>query len=190
LDRRFDMANHFEFTGETTTFDGVTLRRIRATRDIPEYAVAVGDLGGWIEREENLSDSGWVDGEAKVYGDARVFGNALVSGSAQVFGDARVFGYAQVFGYARVFGSAQVFGNARVYNSTIEPSIVDRIYETPGAQLSEKDCRKTAVSSFVENIVKSMIHGSDAPLAKLSVEFTDGTKITVDLPKRSKRAAD
>ena len=67
----------FEFTGETKTislfFRTATLHRIRA---VAEFGlVKVGDLGGWIEKEENLSHEGkaWVCGDAKVCGDAEVF---------------------------------------------------------------------------------------------------------------------
>ena len=56
------------------------LRRIKRCVD--------GELGGFIESEENLpqSENGWVSGNAQVSGDARVSGNARVSGHAQVSG--------------------------------------------------------------------------------------------------------
>ena len=54
------------------------LYRIRALIDIPRHGVKVGDLGGLIEKEENLSH----DGDCWVYDDARVFGDARVSGNA------------------------------------------------------------------------------------------------------------
>ena len=67
----------FEFTGETKTislfFRTATLHRIRA---VAEFGlVKIGDLGGWIEKEENLSHEGkaWVWGDAKVWGNAEVF---------------------------------------------------------------------------------------------------------------------
>ena len=70
----------FEFTGETKVVFGVTLNRIRAVTTIAAIGVAAGDVGGWIEREENLSAYGnaWVSGDARVYGDARVSGGARV----------------------------------------------------------------------------------------------------------------
>ena len=73
------MDRKYEFTGETKQWLGVTLHRIRACVEIAALGIAVGDLGGWIEREENLS---------QVYGDAWVYGNAQVSGNARVYGDA------------------------------------------------------------------------------------------------------
>ena len=51
--------------------------------------VGTGELGGYIEKEENLSENG----NAWVSGDAWVSGNALVSGNARVseLGDVVVF---------------------------------------------------------------------------------------------------
>ena len=78
----------FEFTGETKTisllFRTAILHRIRA---VAEFGlVKVGDLGGWIEKEENLSHEGkaWVCGDAKVCGDAEVWGNAEVFSASHV----------------------------------------------------------------------------------------------------------
>ena len=78
----------FEFTGETKTinllFRTATLHRIRA---VAEFGlVKVGDLGGWIEKEENLSH----EGKAWVYGDAKVWGNAEVWGNANIFSASHV----------------------------------------------------------------------------------------------------
>ena len=78
--------------------------------------VEKGDLGGYIEKESNLSQEGecWVYDNAMVYSDARVFGNASISGEAMVYGNARVSDEAVVFGEARVFSKAMVFGKAKV----------------------------------------------------------------------------
>ena len=71
----------FEFTGETkVNLHGVTVRRIRATRDIPKAGVKKGDEGGWIDSAE------LTNGDARVSGNARVYGNAQVSGDAWVSG--------------------------------------------------------------------------------------------------------
>ena len=67
----------YEFTGETKEikllFRTAVLHRIRAT--VSFGFVKIGDLGGWIEKEENLSHEGkaWVWGNAEVCGDAEVF---------------------------------------------------------------------------------------------------------------------
>lgn len=73
-------------TSDQIDYLGLTLTRIRALVDITKFGVRVGDLGGYIEKEANLSQDGnaWVAGNARVYGNARVFGNARVNGNALV----------------------------------------------------------------------------------------------------------
>lgn len=56
----------FELTTETKICDGRTLYRIKALESFG--GVCAGDLGGWVEKEKNLSHGG----DAWVYGDARV----------------------------------------------------------------------------------------------------------------------
>lgn len=61
----------FELTSEfITNVFGVKLFRIRALIEFGD--VKAGDLGGYIEKEENLDHDGnaWVTGNARVYGDA------------------------------------------------------------------------------------------------------------------------
>jgi carbonic anhydrase/acetyltransferase-like protein (isoleucine patch superfamily) len=104
----------YKFTGETKTIFGRTLHQIVCVTAFA--STAAGDVGGWIEKEGNLSQSGnaWVYGNARVSGNAQVYGDAWVSGDAWVFGNAWVYGNAQVSGNARVFGNAWVYGNAQV----------------------------------------------------------------------------
>ena len=65
---------------------GNKLYRIQALREFD--VIEKGTLGGYIQKESNLSH----DGNCWVYGNARVSGNALVIGDAYVSGDARVYG--------------------------------------------------------------------------------------------------
>jgi len=104
----------YSLTKNTKKCFGTTLFQIKAK--ISFGSVSKGDLGGYIEKEENLSQEGnaWVCGNAWVYGNARVCGNAWVYGNARVYGDARVYGNAWVYGNAGVSGSAWVYGNAGV----------------------------------------------------------------------------
>ena len=89
----------FKLTSEfIVDISGVKLFRIKALIEFGN--VKAGDLGGYIEKEENLSHMG----NAWVSGNARVFGNAWVSGNAWVFGDARVSGDKD-YAYAHGFGS-------------------------------------------------------------------------------------
>ena len=75
----------YRLTDETITVFGRTLYRIQATESIPSRYVDKGDLGGFIEKELNLSGNAWVSGDAEVSGDARVSGNAEVSQKQHIF---------------------------------------------------------------------------------------------------------
>ena len=67
------MEKKFELTSDTKDTEFRQLYRIKALIDFGD--VKAGDLGGFVEKEENLSHSD----DAWVYGNARVYGNALVS---------------------------------------------------------------------------------------------------------------
>ena len=72
---------NFELTNETVVNEaGVTLHRIRAVKDIvtPHFTVKSGDLGGFVEKEENLDDNAWVSDDAMVYDNAWVSETAVV----------------------------------------------------------------------------------------------------------------
>ena len=70
-------------TDTVKSWDGRTLYRIRALIAIAALGVSPGDLGGYVEKEENLSarvsDTAWVSGSARVFGSAQVSGTARVS---------------------------------------------------------------------------------------------------------------
>ena len=104
----------YELTAEFIEKWGKKLFRIKAL--ISFGSVEAGELGGYVEKEDNLAQNGnaWVYGNAEVCGDARVYGNAWVYGNAEVYGNARVYGNAWVYGNAEVYGNARVYGNAEV----------------------------------------------------------------------------
>ena len=111
----------YELTAEFIEQWGKKLFRIKAL--ISFGSVEAGELGGYVEKEDNLAQDGdaWVCDDAWVYGDARVCGNARVCDDAEVYGDAWVCGNAKVYddawvcGNARVYGDAWVYGDAKVY---------------------------------------------------------------------------
>ena len=72
----------YEFTGaEKVNAWGVTVKQIRAVRDIPRHGIRRGDIGGWIETAQ------LANGSPRVSGNAWVSGDAWVSGNARVYGD-------------------------------------------------------------------------------------------------------
>ena len=89
--------------------------RIKAVKDFG--TIKAGTLGGYIEKESNLSQTGnaWVgcdsSGCAVVMGNAKVYGNALVTGGGRTESLGSPDGYG---GATLVAGSAEIYGNAKI----------------------------------------------------------------------------
>ena len=100
----------YEFTGEVKVVFGITLHRIRAA--VSFGAVVKGELGGWIEKEDNLSQNG----NAWVYGNAEVCDNAKVCGNAEVCDNAKVCGNADYIVFKNWWSSGRYFTWTRSNN--------------------------------------------------------------------------
>ncbi len=121
---------------ESIVVNEVTLYRIEAIISFCTQLgkVHVGDKGGYVESEENLSHSGccWIWDDAKVCGGANVQNDAQVCGKARVFDSATVRNDAIVRGRAIVHGkrcsvynAAEVCEDAMIWSSNIsERSVV------------------------------------------------------------------
>ena len=104
---------------DTIRFEGHTLHRIKALKDFSD--VKAGDLGGYIEKEENLSYvyDCWVYDHAKVYGTATVRDNATIHDNVVVCDYADVYENAELYGDSRIIDNGSVYGHATIIGSVI-----------------------------------------------------------------------
>lgn len=102
------MAKKYELL-KTCTLErkGKTLYAICALKDFGDVKKDM--IGGWIESEENLSQSG----------NCWVYDNAMVTLPAKVCENATVHNYAQVIGNSVISGNATVRDNAVVSNASV-----------------------------------------------------------------------
>jgi NDP-sugar pyrophosphorylase family protein len=114
-------------------YSGSKLYRIRALKDF-DY-VKKGDLGGFVEREDNLSqyESCWIYDNAKVFDNARVYDKAMIGDNTCIFGNALIYGYARIKDDCRIFGYAKIFGNVNLFNET---SVQDSVQIYQSAKIS------------------------------------------------------
>ncbi len=161
----------YEFTGETQEVSGVILHRIRAVRNFE--GVKLGDIGGWIEKERNLSHND----------------NARVYGSAWVYGDARVGDDARVYGNAWVGGNAQIALNADIHTTSdyivIGPigsqdaflifyrSKNNRIYVKCGRENTEIDTWLDMIDNKYGNDKHRQAYRKAAEIARIQIELED-----------------
>lgn len=130
------MKKKFEVVQEISTaltFRGkvYTFYRIRALKDIPRHNVFEGDIGGWVEHERNLSQSGdsWIANDARVGDDAMVRADALVSDESSVYGDSYIQDDSRVRHRATVVNtrlddSVRVEGESHVYDSDLREHLI------------------------------------------------------------------
>ena len=178
----------YEFTGETKEikllFRTAVLHRIRAT--VSFGFVKIGDLGGWIEKEENLSHEGkaWVWGNAKVWGNAEVCGDAEVWGNAEVCGDAKVWGNAEVCGDAKVFSASHVL----VIGAIGSRNDFTTFYRDKDNEITVKcGCFLGKIDRFLEKVTQT--HG-DSKYALVYRAAVEVAKLQIDLSGEAPKDAD
>lgn len=113
----------YELTSETKTIITekgiVSVYRIKALVDISEE-VKAGDLGGWVESENNLlqSRSCWIFDDSVCYDNARIYGNAVLRNNSACCEEAGLNGNAVIDGSC-IKGKARVGVGSIVKGSTI-----------------------------------------------------------------------
>ncbi|WP_273719452.1 MULTISPECIES: hypothetical protein [Bartonella] len=147
------MQKKFTLTNETRVLGNHTLYRIQALKDFSD--IKAGALGGFIEKESNLSHDGncWVYDDAlvfkngHVYENARVYNNAIVAG--YIYGDAHVYGKAIIYDNAYIYDNARVYENARIANDV-------HVYENAHihgiAVIRENVGGSTKIKTYIEQL--------------------------------------
>lgn len=159
------MGKKYELIENGIEHEGRTLYGIRALKDFAD--VCAGEVGGLIEREDNLSQEGdcWLYagmawGNARIYDDAKVH-DCQIADDAQVYGDALIV-KSFVRGNAKIFGGkvlcATVEGNAEIFDKA----------EVHGVDSFEKETRisgdaqvygRATIEPFSQISGKAVIHG-------------------------------
>lgn len=103
-------------------FGSITVYRIRALKDFAD--VKAGDLGGWIESEDNLGQ----EGDCWVYDDSIAMHHAKVRDNARIREQAIVANYAYVYDSATIEERGCVCGHAYVADRAIVRTAVATEY--------------------------------------------------------------
>lgn len=124
------------------------LYRIRALRDFRD--VKKGDLGGYVESEDNLSH----EGDCWIFNDARVFGGAYISGDSKIFNSVTVFGAAEVSENAYIEYQNDIFWMTG-FGSELRTTTVFQDSEIPGEWRVVCGCFTGSVTEFKDWIDKT-----------------------------------
>lgn len=151
------------------------LHRIRALRDVRED-VHVGDLGGFVQSEENLSQDGqsWIADnavaaeEAYIHGDAILWDYSCARGCASISGPSRIGGNAIVEDYAiitagYVHGDVHISGNAKVFANAVTggiPTVMEKasVYGELGGEIEVRENAIILPGMMIDNPTSDVIH--------------------------------
>ena len=106
----------YEMKYELIPSDREGFYRVKALKDFGN--VKKGDIGGYVECEDNLSQYGdcWIYDNAVVRDNAKIYNNAVVRDNARVCDNARIWGDSKILNYGQVYGNVEVYDDAVVCN--------------------------------------------------------------------------
>lgn len=171
----------------TREFEGITLHRVEALYSFND--VVKGDLGGWVESENNLSQSGdcWVYNNGMVMEDARVYDDAIVMGNAHIYENGNVCDNAvvadsvivcdsaTVANYAKVSGMAKITGNSFILDHA---KVRSRAIIADNAKVTEFGL--VMGNALLSGSSKVTGHGIVMGSAKISGNTVIGSKAVID----------
>lgn len=165
-------SKKFALTGETKIYNGVTLYRIKALKDIKKYGVVAGDLGGFVQYSSNLSqeDASWIKKDSILMGSTILRYDSLVMGA--VLADVEVHGRVTVY-------DSSVRDTVLMGDSTIKDSYISSaIFKTGAKAYSVRVAG--ILNPTVETTMSRLVRGEpylfiDAPL---DYEFLEGNTLT------------
>lgn len=129
--------------------------------------VIMGEIGGWVEKEENLSqqDNCWIAGNSVAMHDSKVSGDSYINGSVIVTNNAVVSGNAFIKDHCSISGNAIIDGDVTINGNS---------YVTGNAKITGKARLVTGVRIFGDAILDGNIKLSGV------VTITD-SKLTGDI---------
>ena len=110
------MNKKYEITDITMKFKGRTLYRIRALKDFRD--VEAGDLGGWIQSENNLSQEGdcWIYDNAKCMDNARMYDNSIMHNNSVMCDFSEMHDNSAMYNNAVMYNNSEMYDYATMYD--------------------------------------------------------------------------
>ena len=92
----------------TIIYNGRILHRIRALKDFDD--VKTGDIGGYVQTEDNLSQYG----NCWIYDNAKCMDKAKCTDDSKMYDNSRMYNNSKMCDYSRMFGNSEMCDNSRM----------------------------------------------------------------------------
>lgn len=167
------MEKKFELTNISIEKNGRKLYRIKALKSFQK--VKVGELGGYVEKEENLSHKGsaWISDDALVYDNVIIRDNALVRDNAIVCDNALVYDNMIILGNAWITNIGDVLTVSHIgsrYDTTTFFNTFDSIEVKCGCFRGDINEFEKAVEATHKGSIYEQQYKLAIQLAKISIK--------------------
>lgn len=127
-----------------------TLFRIQALVDIPEHGVIKGEMGGWVDGDDALSQIGscWIADESKVF-DSKVEDNVLIKGESIISDDAIIEGDGVIEN--STIARCQLFGEHHIKDSNMFDAYLGMRSTIENSTLQHIEAESSDVELFVQS---------------------------------------
>ena len=100
----------------TIEWKGHTLYRIRALRDFGD--IRKGDIGGFVENENNLSHKGncWIYDDAKAMDDSIMYDNSRICDKSELHDDSEMYNYTRMYDYSELHNNSIMNDNSEMHD--------------------------------------------------------------------------
>ena len=88
----------------TIEFEGHTLHRIKALIDFSD--IKKGDIGGYVEKEKNLSH----EGNCWIYDDAKAMDNSAIYGNSRMYNNSRMYDNSEMYNNSKLKNKSRLYG--------------------------------------------------------------------------------
>ena len=95
----------------TIKYKGRTLYRIKALRNFGD--VTKGDIGGFIQHEDNLSH----DGNCWIYDDAKAMDNSAMYGNSAMYHNSRMHDNTKMYDNSTLYNNSTMYGNSEMHDN-------------------------------------------------------------------------
>ena len=100
----------------TIEWKGHTLHRIRALRDFGD--IRKGDIGGFVENENNLSHKGncWIYDDAKAMDNSIMYDNSRICDKSELHDDSEMYNYTRMYDYSELHNNSIMNDNSEMHD--------------------------------------------------------------------------
>jgi len=94
--------------------------QIRALKDIESMGIRKGDLGGYVNDKDNLSQEGncWIFNDSRMFNNSRMYDNSKMHNNSMMFNNSEMHDNSEMYDNARMYNNSKMHNNTVMFNNS------------------------------------------------------------------------